>query len=510
MRDERLENVTPAVARALDDACTHARLGGAAEVQPLHLLLALLAEMEGIAAQALGNAGLDFDRFFARYPPSRGGMLPLGEAVVPLSASTQHLLRDARSLAGELCCDRIVTSEQLVFALLRHDEGLRTDLETLGLNFGRLEANILDPEDPPLSLDEPLRLTASEEEVDTARILDAAANRAREALRVLEDYCRFVLDDALLSRELKELRHSLVDALADLPARTLFAARETLQDVGTRLHTQQEQTRHSLAAVVRANWKRLQEALRTLEEYGKLWGPELGRAMEAIRYRSYTVEKAWAVGADARQRLADARLYLLVTGASCTASPEWTIRQALSGGVQIIQLREKGLPERALLDRARQVRQLTHEAGMLFIVNDRPDIAKLAGADGVHLGQEDLPVKESRRLLGPDALIGVSTHTLEQVKQAVLDGASYLGVGPTFPSSTKTFDRLAGLEFVRRATAETSLPIFALGGITLDNLPSVLAASARRVAVSSAICRSEDPRSVAAQFRTQLEHSTLK
>jgi thiamine-phosphate pyrophosphorylase len=505
------ENWTPAVALALVDARAHARGLGAGEVLPLHLLQALLRETEGIAAQALGDAGLDLDRFFGRFPAPPAAAAPeTRDEFVPLAARTQRLLRDARSLAGELSCDRIVTSAQLVYALLRQEEGLRADLVGLGLDFDRLGAKVLTPEGPPLNLDEPLHLMPAAEDTDTARILDAAANRAREALRVVEDYCRFVLDDVFLSGRLKDLRHALADALAGLPALALLAARDTLGDVGTGLTAQREQMRHSPAAVAQVNWKRLQEALRSLEEYGKVVSPDLGRDIEKLRYRSYTLEKALAVGADARRRLADARLCVLVTGAGCAGPLGWTVQEAMAGGAHVIQLREKNLPERDLLERARQVRKWTRDAGALLIVNDRADIAKLAEADGVHLGQDDLPVKEARRLLGPDALIGVSTHDLEQVRRAVLDGASYLGVGPTFPSPTKHFDSLAGLGFVRQATAETSLPAFVLGGITLDNLPAAIAAGARRVAVSSAVCASEDPRSVAAQFRAQLDHSASK
>src|SRR5262249_1851331 len=139
-------------------------------------------------------------------------------------------------------------------------------------------------------------------------------------------------------------------------------------------------------------------------------------------------------------------------------------------------------------------------AGVLFIVNDRPDIARLAEADGVHLGQDDLPVKEARRLLGPEALIGVSTHSLEQIRQAVLDGASYIGVGPTFASQTKTFDDFPGLDFVRAAVSETSLPAFAIGGVNLETAAAAAAAGATRVAVSQAIAAADDPRSVAAEL----------
>jgi thiamine-phosphate pyrophosphorylase len=151
-----------------------------------------------------------------------------------------------------------------------------------------------------------------------------------------------------------------------------------------------------------------------------------------------------------------------------------------------------------LLELARDVRRWTRRAGVLLIVNDRPDIARLVEADGVHLGQDDMPVKEARRVLGPEALIGVSTHNVEQLRQAVLDGASYVGVGPTFPSGTKEFEELAGLDFVRRAAAESSLPAFVIGGVNQQTLEAAVAAGARRVAVSQAVCEADDPQSVAA------------
>jgi thiamine-phosphate pyrophosphorylase len=143
------------------------------------------------------------------------------------------------------------------------------------------------------------------------------------------------------------------------------------------------------------------------------------------------------------------------------------------------------------------MRRWTRELKIPFIVNDRPDMARLADADGVHLGQDDLPVAAARLILGADAIIGVSTHNLEQVRQAIRDGANYIGVGPTFPSSTKDFAELAGLNFVRQVAAETSLPAFVLGGVTSQNLHEVIAAGGRRVAVSAAISASEHPRATA-------------
>jgi thiamine-phosphate pyrophosphorylase len=270
------------------------------------------------------------------------------------------------------------------------------------------------------------------------------------------------------------------------------------------LTTESEGRRTSALEVARIGLKRVQEALRSLEEFGKVRSAELGRTLEGLRYRSYTLERALFLGATARQRLEHARLYLLLTASACVRPLREVVFEAAAGGVDLIQLREKGLDDRLLWERARQVREWTRAAGVLFIVNDRPDLARLVEADGVHLGQDDLPVKEARRILGPDALIGVSTHGIGQVRQAILDGASYVGVGPTFPSATKEFAQLAGVEFVRQATAETSMPAFVIGGVDLRTIDAAVAAGARRVAVSGVLLRSDDPRATAAALKRAL------
>jgi thiamine-phosphate pyrophosphorylase len=146
------------------------------------------------------------------------------------------------------------------------------------------------------------------------------------------------------------------------------------------------------------------------------------------------------------------------------------------------------------------LRDKTRATGALFIMNDRPDIALLADADGVHVGQDELPVADVRQLVGPDRLIGVSTHSLEQARQAVADGADYIGVGPTFPSTTKQFAGYPGLELVRQVSREVTLPAFAIGGITAENVPQVLAAGCRRIAVSHAILGAADPAQAARQL----------
>ena len=272
------------------------------------------------------------------------------------------------------------------------------------------------------------------------RILDASANRAREGLRVVEDYVRFVFDDAVLTRELKQLRHELADCLAVFGSRALLSSRETQHDVGTSVSTEQERDRPQISAVVAASFKRTQEALRSLEEFSKLavgtqdtqTSPRSDRSaavpesLEQLRYRLYTLEKAVLLGARSRERLKDVGLYVIVSTAGCRGGLEATVRGALEGGAQAIQLREKERADRELIALARSVRRWTRQAEALFLMNDRPDLALLSDADGVHVGQEELSVKDARRIVGPDRLVGVSTHNLEQVRRAVLDGADYL------------------------------------------------------------------------------------
>jgi thiamine-phosphate pyrophosphorylase len=497
---------TPAVLWALQAAQQLAQEQAAAAVEPLHLLQALLREREGRPWQLVYRAGVEVAALEAWLPA--GGNLPApATSSLPLSPALEEVLVAARRLAREVSPDGSIASELVLLSLLRQDAACRQALERLHLDFLRLEQAVLDLQAPPLRLEEPLELADGPETFQAARILDAAGNRAREALRVLEDYCRFALDDLFWTGELKELRHQLQQLLADLPGEQLLAARDTLGDVGTTQSTPTERTRHSLSEVVQAACKRLQEALRSLEEVSKLYRPEVAERLEQLRYRSYTLESSLLLGREARQRLAGACLYVLLTAEHCRLGLEQTIRAAAAGGAQIFQLREKHLDDRRLLERARQVRRWTRAAGALFLVNDRVDIARLAEADGVHLGQDDLSVRDARRLLGPCALIGVSTHNLEQLHQALREGASYVGLGPVFPSATKAFAEFPGLDFLRQAATTTTLPAFAIGGITLSNVREVVAAGIRRVAVSQAICQAEDPQAVAAAFRQALETS---
>jgi thiamine-phosphate pyrophosphorylase len=346
--------------------------------------------------------------------------------------------------------------------------------------------------------------TCFSQRISLLRILDAAANRAREGLRVLEDWVRFGLDDPHLTAHLKEIRHDLAASLAGIPLDQRLAARETRADVGTQIGTASESQRNGPNEVLTANFLRLEESLRSLEEYGKIIDPSVGMAIEQLRYRVYTVQRAVDATRRGGERLATARLYVLLDGRSSVAEFERMAVSLIEAGVDVLQLRDKRLADRELIDRARRLRRLTTGTATQLIINDRPDLAVLAEADGVHVGQDELSVKDARTVVGPDALIGVSTHSLQQARQAVLDGANYIGVGPTFPSGTKQFDHFPGVELLRAVAGEIGLPAFAIGGIAKENVGEVLAAGFKRVAIGGAITGADDPLRVVKNIKVAL------
>lgn len=338
------------------------------------------------------------------------------------------------------------------------------------------------------------------------RILDANFNRAREALRCMEEYGRFVLDDAELSGRAKRLRHELCQAIAELPVFERLAARDTPGDVGTGITTESETRRADFAAVVQAAAKRLTEALRCLEEYGKLESSRFAARMEDIRYQCYDLEKQLLTRGNPAERFGRVRLYVLLTEALCKRPVLETARLVLEGGADAIQLREKDKADGELLGLAKEVRTLCHNHKALFFMNDRVDLAVLAGADGVHLGQEDLPVAAARQVAGPKMILGKSTHSLDELKAALAEGADYIAVGAIFASGTKPQVACGGLELLRQAAAICDRPILAIGGISADNAGEVIEAGARGVAVCQAVIGQEDPAAAAKKIKKQIEN----
>jgi thiamine-phosphate pyrophosphorylase len=199
---------------------------------------------------------------------------------------------------------------------------------------------------------------------------------------------------------------------------------------------------------------------------------------------------------DRKQRLQGAHLYLI-----CDDRPDQFLERALDGGVDIVQLRCKQRPDDEILAAARRFARVCAEYRALFVLNDRPDLAVAAQADGVHVGQDDMPVAQARAIVGARRLVGLSTHTREQVDGAAATAADYIGVGPVHETPTKPGRGAVGVELVRHAAAHTRLPFFAIGGIGPGNVDEVCAAGGTRIAVVRALVDAANPERTAAQLR---------
>ncbi len=211
-------------------------------------------------------------------------------------------------------------------------------------------------------------------------------------------------------------------------------------------------------------------------------------------------------GTARRARLAAARLYLVCDSTPGGRPLSDVLRAAIAGGVDIVQLRDKRLSDDELTAVARVARPLCERLGALLIVNDRPAVALQAGADGVHVGQEDMPVARVRELVGPDMLIGLSTHTPQEIDAAdVRRGLDYIGVGPVHATPTKPGRPAVGLDLVRCAAARAGVPFFAIGGIDAGNAAAAIEAGAQRIAVLRAIAEVADPERAARALRRLLE-----
>lgn len=335
------------------------------------------------------------------------------------------------------------------------------------------------------------------------RLLDANANRTREGLRVVEDYARFVLDSKDLSSSIKTLRHDLSAILRPLLPDAILH-RDTPGDVGTGNKTQAELRREDVAEVITAAGKRVGEGLRAIEEYLKTVAPADASHVEQLRYRFYDIEQRLARTIRPATPFANVRLYVLITEKCCRRNWLEVAEEALIGGADCLQLREKDLESGQMLHRARQLVELCRRYQRICIINDRPDIAILSDADGVHVGQDDLPAIEVRKLIGARKILGISTHRIEQARQAVLDGADYIGVGPIFRSGTKPRDHVAGLGYARQVAAEVRIPAVAIAGITAGNVDEVLGTGVQAVAVTAAVLDTDNPRTAAAELKQKL------
>jgi thiamine-phosphate pyrophosphorylase len=343
------------------------------------------------------------------------------------------------------------------------------------------------------------------------RVLDVNFNRLREGLRVVEDYSRLVCDDVLALR-IKDLRHRLRFLIDEKLALFCLRERRAATDIGCRTFTDSEAQRSDWQAILQANLKRAQEAARVIEECGKLvLEPQLSQGIKALRFELYELERVVIGSRAAKVRewfgLSDkkaAALYLVVdedfySGTDLIVD----LKAVLGAGIDLLQWRQKRGSDSSFLERAREVGALCREFKTPFVVNDRPDIAILAEADALHLGQDDLPIDEARRLVGPEMPIGRSTHSLDQALAAEAEGADYLGFGPIFttPSKAKP-DPEVGLVGLGEMLNHVSLPVVAIGGLDEDNIAEVAHSKVAAVAVIRAILKADRPAEKVGRLRS--------
>jgi thiamine-phosphate pyrophosphorylase len=327
------------------------------------------------------------------------------------------------------------------------------------------------------------------------RIIDANFNRAREAIRVIEEFCRFALNSHLLTERAKQLRHELSAGISGLDSGRLISSRDTPGDVGIGKTVPNQLRRSGLENSFTAGAKRLTEALRVLAETIQAMNPSIAETMERLRYTAYTLEKDICLFSDTAEKFKRVKLYVIISSSLASEVLSLTCR-CVAGGADCIQLRSKEIEDDTLFALAGEFAGICKAGGALSIINDRVDIAVAAGADGVHLGQNDLPIEQARKLASFPLIIGKSTHSREQLRTACQQYPAYVGLGPVFTTATKPGVQAVGLDYVRKATeelADTGIGHVAIGGITQDNVEEVLSAGARAVAVCAAVTKTGDP-----------------
>ncbi len=336
------------------------------------------------------------------------------------------------------------------------------------------------------------------------RIIDANLNRSSEGLRVLEDIARFLLNDAELRRRLRTLRHELAQETKSLSA-ALLSQRDSEHDSGRPHPSRQKELTVETSAptglpdLVVANARRVEQALRVMEEVAKL--PEVSPVLnpagfERVRFALYALEQHLVSRVSRREKIERmAGLYAIVDRQFLRGRNELDIAgQIIEGGARVVQLRDKQSEKGELLLVAQKLKELCEQAGVLFIVNDYLDLAMAVEADGLHIGQGDLPLSVIRRELPVHSIVGCSVTTVSQATQAENEGADYIAVGSMFPTTTKKGAIVVGVDMLKEIKRMVSTPVIAIGGINQNNVSEVMAAGADAVAVISDVLSKEDPR----------------
>ena len=323
-----------------------------------------------------------------------------------------------------------------------------------------------------------------------AQIVDANLDRAREGLRVLEDWARFALGRKDLVKSFKNFRQ----ILGKHHLRVYKESRNFIDDTSTGLSHPEQFKRNEASTIISSNAGRVQEALRVIEEFSRDHNRDLSKISSDIRYEIYNLEIALLEAQSnnsLRKILNENDLYFITLDSENLFEK---IKNILEGGVKIIQLRFKQGKDSDNLKFAIKVRELCNSFDALLLINDRVDIASACKADGVHLGQDDMDIKSARNILGFSKIIGISASNEWDIKKAIKDGCDYLGIGPVFATTTKKEKVPLGIDTLKSLTRDISIPWFAIGGIKEENIYLLKENNISKIAIISDLINSENPK----------------
>ena len=322
------------------------------------------------------------------------------------------------------------------------------------------------------------------------QIIDANLDRAREGLRVLEDWCRFGLGREDLVKKFKNFRQILGKHHLEIYKKS----RNYVIDNSIGMSHPEQFKRKEIKQLISSNAARVQEALRVVEEFSRIYDYSLSQNASKIRYEIYSLEvEILEIISNKilRKILDENNLYVISKDEPNIIN---LLKAALEGGARIIQQRCKSENDYEILQQALEIRQLCNKFKAIFIVNDRVDIALASNADGVHLGQSDIDIKSARKLLGFSKIIGTSANNAADINKAIKEGCDYLGIGPIFKSSTKPNKSVIGIREVIELSKDIEIPCFAIGGINSKNIQELKNIGIKKVAIISGIINADNPK----------------
>lgn len=328
----------------------------------------------------------------------------------------------------------------------------------------------------------------------------------------MEEYCRFGLNNLSLASQAKGARHRLCEAIKSIDPILLISSRDADGDVGRAMKVDGQLQRTSVEDCFAAASKRASEALRALAESTQAIEPQVAAIMEELRFKVYSLEKRTVLLAYSKQKFKSVRLCVLINATQNTPESNVLslIHTCVENGADCLQLRAKGLSDAEALTLADQFTSICKKSNVVSIINDRIDIALLTDADGVHLGQDDLPAERSRQLVHKPLIIGVSTHNLDELQKAIDSECDYVGLGPVYSSPTKPSVKVSGLDYIQQAIPiidKAGIHHLAIGGINQDNIGQLLNFGIQAIAVSASIVSSKNPAESCMALKKALSNS---